>query len=61
MSTKQTLNAVTEGASGSPSITSPDGSAVDTTDPNAVIIYRTRPCGAQRFKNYNPINPPVTP
>ncbi len=65
MSTKQTLNAVTVGASGPTSISNPDGSSIDFTELpgnfNAVtMILRVKPSGAQRFKDYDPINPPTT-
>lgn len=64
MSTKQTLNIVTEGVSGPTSITAPDGTAYDPTNPPqnfnpTLMIIRTKPSGAQRFKNYDPINPPT--
>ncbi len=66
MSTKNTLNVVTEGRSGRQSYTNPDGSAFDPEDPTpgfnpTLAILRCRPCGPQRFKNYDPINPPTTP
>ncbi len=62
MSTKQTLNVVTEGKSGPQSMTLPDGSAWTATDGTTAttLILRTKPCGAQRFKNYDPKNPPTT-
>lgn len=64
MSTKQTLNIVTTGRSGTQSLTNPDGSAWDPEDPPGnfnptLMILRTRPCGAQRFASYDPVNPPT--
>lgn len=61
MSTKNTLNIVTEGVSGPQSISLPNGDAWDPTSgiTAQTLIVRTKPSGAQRFRDYDPKLPPT--